>query len=110
MSDHLPDEQWMDGVEESTPRRRTPARVKSRVYSNLIRRMRAEGPLEDLAQTRQAGRGLCVFEELVRIAPVGQRPKGWQYCTVCHARILAESIENAPIYWGHCPYVRFQNR
>jgi hypothetical protein len=29
---------------------------------------------------------------------------------VCHARVLAERLEHAPIYWPHCPYVRFQNR
>ena len=108
MSEYLPDEQWLDEVEQSTPRRRAPARVKSRVYSHLIRRMQASGPLEDIAQTREAGHGLCVFEELVRIAPVGQKAKRLYYCSVCHARILAEAVEGAPIYWGHCPYVEFQ--
>jgi hypothetical protein len=27
---------------------------------------------------------------------------------VCHARVLAEPIANAPIYWRHCPYDEFQ--
>jgi hypothetical protein len=51
-----------------------------------------------------------VFEEIVRIAPVGEAPERVNWCRVCHARVLGERVENAPIYWAHCPYVRFQNR
>jgi hypothetical protein len=31
-------------------------------------------------------------------------------CQVCHARMLAEHLDNAPIYWPHCPYVKFQEK
>ena len=109
MSD-LPDEHWLEEIDLTMPRRRAPSRLKSRVYSHLIRQMQAAGGLEGLKETRQAGHGLCVFEELVRITPLGQPAHGWHYCTVCHARVLGERVEGAPIYWGHCPYVLFQNR
>ena len=57
---------------ENAPRRRTraPARLKSRIYSALIERAAAEGELRSLPETKAAGRGLCVFEELMRAAPL----------------------------------------
>jgi len=110
VSDYLPEEHWLEEIDETTPQRRAPSRLKSRIYSNLIRKMEEEGPLEGLDKTKAAGRDLCVFEELVRITPVGETAQGWHYCKVCHARVLGERVEGAPIYWGHCPYVIFQNR
>ena len=89
---------------------RAPSRLKSRVYSALVRRQAAHGPLLGLRGCKSAGRDLCVFEELVRIAPVGERLDSLNYCRVCHARVLAERYENAPIWWAGCPYVRFQGR
>ena len=52
---------------------------------------------------------LCVFEELVRIAPVGEAAKSLNICRICHARVLAEHMGNAPIYWSGCPYVELKN-
>lgn len=89
---------------------RAPARLKSRIYSRMIEGFAATGPLRSLTETKASGAALCVFEELVRIAPVGEAAKSKNCCRVCHARVLAERIESAPIYWPHCPYVRFQNR
>lgn len=89
---------------------RAPARVKSRTYTALIRRQQESGPLLSLTGSKRSGRKLCVFEELVQIAPVGARTESAFFCKVCHARLLAEQIENAPIWWPGCPYVRFQNR
>lgn len=89
---------------------RAPARLKSRTYSLLIEKLAATGPLLSLMETAASGAALCVFEELVRIAPVGEAAKSKNCCRVCHARLLAERFEGAPIYWPHCPYVRFQNR
>lgn len=89
---------------------RTPARVKSRIYSALICEQQETGPLQSLRETRAAGRGLCVFEELVQIAPVGEKAKSPFFCWACHARLLAENLENAPIFWANCPYVAFQKR
>src|SRR5260370_6373484 len=63
--------------------------------------------LASLTQTRAAGYGLCFFEDLVRIAPTWEQVKSLNICRVCHARVLAEHLEKAPIYWPNCPYVNF---
>jgi hypothetical protein len=73
----------------------------------LTLRQAATGPLASLTQTRAAGYGLCFFEDLVRIAPMGEQLKSLNICRVCHARVLAEHLEKAPIYWPNCPYVNF---
>jgi len=87
-----------------------PAKLKSRIYSRIVLEQAARGPLLSLSKIKASGTALCVFEELVRIAPVGEAAKAKNCCRVCHARLLAERMEKAPIYWPHCPYVRFQNR
>jgi hypothetical protein len=87
-----------------------PSRLKSRIYSTLVRRQEQSGPLLTITETKAKGRRLCVFENVVEISPLGEKVKSLNFCRVCHARVLAESIENAPIYWSHCPYVKFQNR
>jgi len=93
-----------------TAAERAPSRLKSRIYSHLVQDQTGSGPLLSLSETKASGMGLCVFEELVRLAPVGERAKTKNCCRVCHARVLAERIEGAPIYWSNCPYVQFQNR
>jgi hypothetical protein len=85
-----------------------PSRLKSRIYSALIQRQVESGPLLSVSETKAEGRRLCVFENLVQISPVGEKVKSLSFCRVCHARVLAETMENAPIYWRHCPYVQFQ--
>jgi len=114
MSDIMPDAQWFEelATEQRTTMRaqRAPSRLKSRIYSDLILRQQSVGRLESLPVTKQSGRGLCVFEELVRITPVGDKAQRFNCCSVCHARVLGENVENAPIYWGNCPYVGFQHR
>jgi hypothetical protein len=96
---------------------RAPSRLKSRIYSALVEQR--EGRLlsdirrpsgRSLSRVKAEGRKLCVFEELVQIAPIGESAKRPNLCRICHARILAETIENAPVYWPGCPYVQFQNR
>ncbi len=89
---------------------RASSTLKSRIYSLLMREAAEEGPLRSLPESRVAGRGLCVFEELVCIAPVGETAQCLNYCRVCHARVLGERVESAPIYWPNCPYVSFQKR
>ena len=105
------DHEWfrMFLEEEPTKREAAPSVLKSRVYSALIRAQQESGPLRNLQQTAEAGRELCVFEKLVEIAPIGEHAKSPFFCQVCHARILAERLEKAPIYWRHCPYVAFKN-
>lgn len=102
-------EQLAEAVElESFSGPRAPSRLKARIYSALMRRASAGSPLRGMAETKAAGRGLCVFEELVRIAPVGKELQSFNICRVCHARVLAENLERPPIYWGNCPYVEFK--
>jgi hypothetical protein len=87
---------------------RAPARLKSQTFSRLALAQAESGPLLSIVETKASGRGLCFFEELARIAPFGEDFKRRNYCRACHARKLAEVMENAPIYWGNCPYVEFQ--
>jgi hypothetical protein len=87
-----------------------PSRLKALTYSALVREAERQAPLCTLEESKASGRGLCVFEELVRIAPAGEAPQRVNWCRFCHARVLAERFEHAPIYWPNCPYVRFQNR
>jgi hypothetical protein len=89
---------------------RAPSTLKSRIFSAMQQEQAAGGPLRSLSQTKADGRSLCVFEELVEKAPVGESIKSRNPCRVCHARVLAERVEGAPIWWPHCPYVDFQNR
>ena len=86
-----------------------PSSLKARLYSALIREQQATGPLASLNDTVAAGHGVCVFEKLVQIAPVGENTKSRFFCYVCHARALAEKFDDAPIYWPHCPYVDFKS-
>jgi hypothetical protein len=96
--------------DEQAPVRKAPPRLKSRTYTALIRKQQKTGPLQDLTATKQGGRKLCVFEDLVQISPVGRKAESAFFCHICHARMLAEKLEHPPIYWPGCPYVRFQNR
>jgi hypothetical protein len=86
---------------------KAPASLKARLYSAIIRAQQENGPLASLDETAQ-NHGLCVFEKLVQIAPVGEAAKSPFFCHVCHARVLAEAIDNPPIFWPNCPYSNFK--
>jgi hypothetical protein len=88
---------------------RAPSSLKARLYTMLVREQQATGPLASLDTTVSAGHGVCVFEKLVQIAPLGDEAKKPFFCGVCHARILGEHLENPPIFWPNCPYVAFKN-
>jgi hypothetical protein len=108
MSDTVAIDRLMAAVASPDPAR-APSRLKSRIYSSLVLRQAESGPLRSLTETKAEGRKLCVFEELVQISPVGESVKMRNPCRVCHARLLGEQVEDAPIHWPHCPYVLFQN-
>jgi len=111
-ADKTSDEELMRRVADTAElhdSERAPARLKARVYSALMRAEAADGPLMSLGENKSCGQTLCFFEELVQIAPVGESAKSLNICRVCHARVLAEHMENAPIYWNGCPYVSFKN-
>jgi len=108
---NLPDEEFIEKVAnevELTAPEQMPSNLKARVYSALVRRQVETGPLSSLTDSKAQGHDLCVFERLVEIAPVGERAKTLNICRVCHARVLGEHLENAPIYWNGCPYVQFR--
>ncbi len=85
-----------------------PSRLKARIYSALMLRESTSKPLRSIPETKAEGGKLCVFEELVRIAPVSAKMKSLNICRICHARVLGESMEKPPIYWANCPYVEFK--
>ena len=86
---------------------RAPSRLKARIYSRLLVEQARDGELRGLSETRADGRGLCVWERLVQIAPAGETIDHWNFCSVCHARLLAEHFENPPLRWRNCPYSHF---
>ncbi len=112
MNIQIPDEAFFDrlGSADATTTGRAPSRLKAKIYSALLRLQVHAGPLLSVTKTRAQGRGLCVFENLARIAPIGEKAKSFNFCSVCHARFLSERIENVPIFWRHCPYVSFRSR
>jgi hypothetical protein len=105
-------DQWMEDIAAIVDEQesRAPSCLKSKIYSRLILAQEEEGPLLSLKETVKAGGQLCVFEKLIEISPAGTAMQSFQYCKTCHARVAGETIENAPIYWDHCPYCSFQNR
>jgi hypothetical protein len=109
---NLPDEEFMDqiaGRVELAGGEPVPARLKAKVYSALMLRQAETGPLMSLPEAAAHGHQLCIFEELVRIAPLGEKAKSLNICRICHARVLAEHMENPPIFWSGCPYVELKN-
>ncbi len=109
---NLPEEEFIEklaGEVDLIEPERAPASLKARIYSSLVQREAEEGPLASLSDSKADGNPLCVFEQLVEIAPVGESVKSLNFCRICHARLLGENFEHPPIYWGGCPYVRFKN-
>lgn len=96
-------------AEPASTAERAPSSLKARLYSALVREQQATGPLASLDSTVAEERGICVWEKLVQIAPVGEAAKSPFFCHICHARVLGETFDNPPIFWAHCPYVAFKN-
>ena len=92
---------------DETASEQAPSRLKAKLYTSLVQKQRESGRLLTLAETRANGHGLCVFEDLWSHATSAEGAQSFNCCSVCHARVLAEHWEAAPIYWGHCPYVAF---
>ena len=85
-----------------------PSSLKARLFTGLVHRQQESGRLASLDASVSSGQGICVFERLVQIAPVGEAAKSPFFCQVCHARVLAEHFDNPPIFWPNCPYVKFK--
>ena len=112
MSSQVPEEQRFEQLVEKAEHPDAslpvaPARLKARIYSILVKRQQESGPLRSLTESRATGGKLCVFERAWTITAVGEKMKCLNLCRVCHARLLAEKMEKAPIYWAGCPYVDF---
>jgi len=112
MNSQVPEEPLFERLAENTEigeanRPAAPARLKARIYSTLVKRQQESGPLRSLTETKAAGGRLCVFERAWTITAVGEKMKRLNLCRVCHARLLAEKMEKAPIFWSGCPYVHF---
>jgi hypothetical protein len=108
---NLPEEQFIEklaGEVELTEPQRTPASLKARIYSALVQSQGEHRRLASLTDSKADGHLLCVFEQFVQIAPVGEAVKSLNLCRVCHARVLGEHFEHPPIYWSGCPYVQFK--
>lgn len=87
---------------------RAPSSLKARLYTNLVRKQQESGALASLDRSVKSGQGICVFETMVQIAPVGETAKSPFFCRACHARLLAEHFDHPPIFWTNCPYVKFK--
>lgn len=110
----MSDERWFanlaaaaDVDERRSPA--APARLKSRILSALVRRLAERGPLLRLTDSKSCGGGLCVFEEAVTLLG-SERLESMNPCSACHARVLGERLEHAPIFWPSCPYADFHKR
>ena len=107
----MSDDLWFERLAELTgdiPQERAPARLKSNIYSALVAQMAESGPLLDLADTKEAGARLCAFENVLTALPLGTDIRSMNPCRVCHARVLGERIEHAPVFWPGCPYSDFR--
>jgi hypothetical protein len=108
----MTDEVWFQQLADATGTRdedRAPAHLKSKIYSSLVTSMAQSGPLLDLRDVKDAGGHLCVFEDVVAMLPVGAGLGSMNPCRICHARVLGERLEHAPIFWPGCPYSEFHN-
>lgn len=108
----MADDFWFERLSaatgELTPER-APATLKSRTYSALVARIAESGSLLDLTETRNSGGRLCVFEAALTVVPLGTNVRSMNPCRICHARVLGERMEHAPIFWPGCPYSEFHN-
>lgn len=106
------DDLWFERLADPSspaPEERAPANVKSRIYSALVARMADTGPLLGLRSTKETGGRLCVFENMIAALPLGTHLDSANPCRICHARVLGEGMEHAPIFWPGCPYSKFHN-
>jgi hypothetical protein len=108
----MSDDRWFERLARATgdgTPERAPARLKSKIYSALVSDMSGSGALLDLAATKRAGGRLCVFEDVLTIVGAGTDLLSKNPCRICHARLLGERMERAPIFWPGCPYSEFHN-
>ena len=91
---------------EAADEPRVSSRLQSRIFSRLIEMQQEQGPLRTLSASRETGEKLCIFEAALAALPSDDL-QARNPCAVCHARLLGESVERAPIYWPGCAYAKF---
>lgn len=108
-------EDWFERLAEATasePSASEPgkvsSRLKSRIFSAIMSAETAQGPLASLSSCGEHGRELCLWERLIQISPAPEAIKSLNHCYFCHARLMAEHFEGAPLPWRGCPYAAFQ--
>ncbi|MGH8426790.1 MAG: hypothetical protein ACRES7_02265 [Gammaproteobacteria bacterium] len=94
-------------LDDTADEERASSRLKSRLYSALMRQQEQSGPLRGLGETLARGYGLCVFEDVWQRAVPLDAAQRFNCCKPCRVRVLAEHVEGAPIHWRNCPYVDF---
>ncbi len=104
---HADDQFFQSLVEREDATVTAPARLKSRIYSALVKESQKKSPLRALSETRKAGYQLCYWEKILQVMPGAGSVN---HCRICHARLLAEFIETAPLPWSGCPYAQFHKR
>jgi hypothetical protein len=108
----MADEVWFQqlaGTTRLAGEDRAPAHLKSKVYSSMVTNMAQLGMLLDLREVKDAGGHLCVFEHALAMVSIGTGVGSMNPCRICHARVLGEHLEHAPIFWPGCPYSEFHN-
>jgi hypothetical protein len=108
----MSDDLWFERLAEASgdaTGERAPAKLESKIYSAVVTRLAKSGPLLDLAETKARGARLCVFENVLTMLPVGSDVRSRNPCRICHARVLGERMDHAPIFWPGCPYSEFHN-
>ena len=105
----MSDDLWFEQLAEATGAatgEHAPATLKSKIYSRVVARMAESAPLLDLIDTKKTG-DLCIFENILTLLPLGADVRSKNPCRICHARVLGERVEQAPIFWPGCPYAEF---
>ena len=70
---------------------RAPSSLKARLYTSLVRRQQESGPLSSLDDSVASGHGICVFEKLVQISPLGDKVTVVRDLDALVTQIAAES-------------------
>ena len=89
---------------DTTP---APASLTSRIYSTMVREAAKSIPLRPLSESQNAGYAICDWERLTRHVPGGESRN---HCTICHARVLAETFDSVSMPWHGCPYHKLHSR
>jgi hypothetical protein len=92
---------------EEPPVTSAPASLRSRIYSAVVREAEQSVPLRPLTATVQAGYAICDWEKLMKHMRNGEVKN---HCTVCPARVVAETFDRISMPWPGCPYRKLHSK